>query len=162
MDYNKVVDSLKGCSESISCRMCAYNQKEGNYHVEECINRLMADAAAAIEALNRLLDQNTQRCEALRKQLRDAHESYEKHLNELEAQLEDRTNVAERWKDMYLTKNEPKRGEWIKHPEVKNIYGGVYIECPFCGEKYVVQDVSDEKFCRNCGSDLRAKMEVQE
>lgn len=56
----------------------------------------------------------------------------------------------------------PKRGEWIKHPEVKNIYGGVYIECPFCGEKYVVQDVSDEKFCRNCGSDLRAKMEVQE
>ena len=56
----------------------------------------------------------------------------------------------------------PKRGEWIKHPEVKNIYGGVYIECPFCGEKYVVQNVSDEKFCRNCGADMRAKMEVQE
>lgn len=56
----------------------------------------------------------------------------------------------------------PKRGEWIKHPEVKNIYGGVCIECPFCGEKYVVQYVSDEKFCRNCGADLRAKMEVQE
>ena len=56
----------------------------------------------------------------------------------------------------------PKRGEWIKHPEVKNIYGGVYIECPFCGEKYVVQNVSDEKFCRNCGADLRAKMEVQD
>lgn len=53
----------------------------------------------------------------------------------------------------------PKRGEWIKHPEVKNIYGGVYIECPLCGEKYVVQDVSDEKFCRNCGADMRAKME---
>ena len=56
----------------------------------------------------------------------------------------------------------PKQGEWIKHPEVKNIYGGVYIECPLCGEKYVVQYVSDEKFCRNCGADLRAKMEVQE
>lgn len=56
----------------------------------------------------------------------------------------------------------PKRGEWITHPEVKNIYGGVYIECPFCGEKYVVQNVSDEKFCRNCGADMRAKMEVQE
>ena len=56
----------------------------------------------------------------------------------------------------------PKQGEWIKHPEVKNIYGGVYIECPFCGEKYVVQDVSDEKFCRNCGSDLMAKMEAQD
>lgn len=57
---------------------------------------------------------------------------------------------------------EPKRGVWIKHPEVKNIYGGVYIECPFCGEKYVVQNVSDEKFCRNCGADMRAKMEAQE
>lgn len=57
----------------------------------------------------------------------------------------------------------PKRGKWIMHPEVKNIYGGVYIECPFCGEKYVVQNVSDEKFCRNCGADMSAKMEeVQE
>ena len=58
--------------------------------------------------------------------------------------------------------NMPKRGEWIRHPEVKNIYGGEYIECPFCGEKYVVQYIADEKFCRNCGSDLRAKMEVQD
>ena len=56
----------------------------------------------------------------------------------------------------------PKLGEWIKHPEVKNIYGGEYIECPFCGEKYVVQYIADEKFCRNCGADMRAKMEVQE
>jgi len=55
----------------------------------------------------------------------------------------------------------PKRGEWIKHPEVKNIYGGEYIECPFCGEKYVVQHIADEKFCRNCGADMR-KMEVQD
>ena len=56
----------------------------------------------------------------------------------------------------------PKRGKWIRHPEVKNIYGGEYIECPFCGEKYVVQNVSDEKFCRNCGADMRAVTEVQE
>ena len=56
----------------------------------------------------------------------------------------------------------PKRGKWIKHPEVKNIYGGEYIECPLCGEKYVVQYIADEKFCRNCGADMRAKMEVQE
>ena len=56
----------------------------------------------------------------------------------------------------------PKRGEWIRHPEVKNIYGGEFIECPFCGEKYVVQYIADEKFCRNCGANMRAKMEVQE
>lgn len=103
---------------------------------------LYRDAAAAIEALNRLVDLNTERCEGLREQLRKAQESYERHLNELEAQL-------------------PKHGEWIKHPEVKNIYGGEYIECPFCGEKYVVQYIADEKFCRNCGADMRT-MEVQD
>ena len=55
----------------------------------------------------------------------------------------------------------PKRGKWIRHPEVKNIYGGECIECPFCGEKYVVQYIADEKFCRNCGADMR-KTEVQD
>lgn len=49
-------------------------------------------------------------------------------------------------------------GKWIRHPEVKNIYGGVYIECSECREKYVVQYVEDEKFCRNCG----ARMEGEE
>lgn len=51
---------------------------------------------------------------------------------------------------------EPKKGKWIVHPEVKNVYGGTYIECSQCGEKYVVQHMEDEKYCRNCG----AKMEV--
>lgn len=46
-------------------------------------------------------------------------------------------------------------GKWIRHPEVKNIYGGVYIECSECREKYVVQYVEDEKFCRNCGARMR-------
>lgn len=50
---------------------------------------------------------------------------------------------------------EPKRGKWIVHPEVKNVYGGTCIECSQCGEKYVVQHMEDEKYCRNCG----AKME---
>lgn len=48
-----------------------------------------------------------------------------------------------------------KVGKWIRHPEVKNIYGGVYIECSECREKYVVQYVEDEKFCRNCGARMR-------
>lgn len=47
-----------------------------------------------------------------------------------------------------------KRGKWIIHPEVKNIYGGTYIECSECGEKYVVQYIEDEKFCRNCGAKM--------
>lgn len=53
---------------------------------------------------------------------------------------------------------EPKKGKWIVHPEVKNIYGGTYIECSQCGEKYVVQHMEDEKYCRNCG----AKMEREQ
>ena len=52
---------------------------------------------------------------------------------------------------------ERKKGKWIRHPEVKNVYGGIYIECTECGEKYVVQHILDEKFCRNCGADMRGE-----
>lgn len=48
-----------------------------------------------------------------------------------------------------------KVGKWIIHSEVKNIYGGTYIECSECGEKYVVQYIEDEKFCRNCGARMQ-------
>ena len=45
-------------------------------------------------------------------------------------------------------------GEWIIHDEVKNIYGGVYIECPECGTRFVTQTLEDERFCRNCGAKM--------
>lgn len=48
-----------------------------------------------------------------------------------------------------------KKGKWIVHPEVKNVYGGTYIECSQCGEKYVVQHMEDEKYCRSCGAKMR-------
>lgn len=47
------------------------------------------------------------------------------------------------------------KGEWIRHTEQKNIYGGKCVECSECGEKYMVQYIEDEKFCRNCGADMR-------
>lgn len=53
------------------------------------------------------------------------------------------------------TIEERKKGKWIRHDEIKNIYGGIYIECSECGEKYVVQYIENEKFCRNCGADMR-------
>lgn len=53
----------------------------------------------------------------------------------------------------------PKRGKWIVHTEVKNIYGGICIECPVCRDHFVVLNVSDEKYCRSCGAKM---MEVQE
>ena len=53
-----------------------------------------------------------------------------------------------------LRQPERKTGHWIRHPEQKNIYGGKCIECSECGEKYIVQYIEDEKFCRNCGADM--------
>lgn len=52
---------------------------------------------------------------------------------------------------------EPKKGKWIRHDEIKNVYGGICVECSECGEKYVVQHMKDEKFCRNCGADMRGE-----
>lgn len=45
-----------------------------------------------------------------------------------------------------------RKGKWIRHDEIKNVYGGICIECSECGEKYVVQHIEDEKYCRNCGA----------
>jgi DNA-directed RNA polymerase subunit RPC12/RpoP len=53
--------------------------------------------------------------------------------------------------------SERKKGKWILHPEIKNVYGGTVVQCSECGEEYVVQYLEDEKYCRNCG----AKMEEQ-
>lgn len=148
-DYSELVKFLRGLSP---------------WAFPDASNKRMLAAADAIEALDRLLDQNTKRCEALRKQLREAHENYEKHLNELEAQLEDRTNVAERWKDMYLTKNEPKRGEWIEENRRPRSSQFVCSECHRTA--YDPQPTRDKAwrkrcryaYCPNCG----AKMEVQD
>ena len=103
------------------------------------------------------------RCNALSKQCDSCKYGY--HLCP-DSECNDACNVEQVYADAAaaiedLQAQLPKRGEWIRHPEVKNIYGGEYIECPFCGEKYVVQYIADEKFCRNCGTDMR-KMEVQE
>ena len=58
--------------------------------------------------------------------------------------------------DEQPTIEERKTGKWIRHDEIKNVYGGICIECSECGEKYVVQYMKDEKFCRNCGADMRS------
>lgn len=54
-------------------------------------NRAAADALEAaekrIDGLQKLVDINTERCEALRKQLRESHESYEKRIEELESKM---------------------------------------------------------------------------
>ena len=142
-DYTELVKAL---------RERALRENEWYEHGGDIIE----DAAAAIEALDRLLDQNTQRCEALRKQLREAHESYERHLNELEAQL-------------------PKRGHWIIDGvftyNLRELNGKAYepvYRCSCCNrqmesylrldEPKMPEDADFPEFCPHCG----AKMEVQE
>ena len=134
---------------------------------------MIHDAAAAIEALEKaLIEENEaeddmyrlvcekqskiEELQAENKELRGRVEDEELKIDFLTADNTNYEIAIEELKAQF-----PKRGEWIKHQEVKNIYGGVCIECPFCGEKYVVQYIADEKFCRNCGADMR-KMEVQE
>ncbi len=134
MNENKNLAAvLRNCADlSPPCGDCPYKGTDGI-----CIKRLLNDAADAIEALNRLLYLNTERCEGLRNQLREAQEQYEKHINELEQQL-------------------PKRGEWLNVTDSYIWYG----KCSVCGEEFVVDAyyAGGMNYCPNCG----AKMEVRE
>lgn len=134
MNYEELVEALRWCSvdEYVPCTGCPMNEET---HGTGCFNIMHQRAAAAIEALNRLVYLNTERCEALRKQLGEAHENYEKHLSELEAQL-------------------PKRGEWIYKPKDAIEMMFTLPKCSVCG--YESPDANN--YCPNCG----ARMEVQE
>ena len=48
------------------------------------------------------------------------------------------------------------RGEWIITGRT-NVYGGQELQCPFCKDRVMVQDIEREHFCRNCGADLRGE-----
>ena len=55
---------------------------------------------------------------------------------------------------------ERKKGHWIRHPEQRNIFNGKTIECSECHEKYTVQYVEDEWFCRHCGAEMREPEDI--
>ena len=143
-DYTELVKALRHCSHDglVKCNECKYGGKEWPVG---CEDEMMRDAAAAIEALNNLVSLNTERCEGLRKQLREAQEQYEKHLNELEQQL-------------------PKRGEWVEENRRPRSSQFVCSECHRTA--YDPQPTRDKAwrkrcryaYCPNCG----AKMEVQD
>lgn len=81
----------------------------------DCEQILMLAAADALEALIKLVDLNTERCEALRKQLREAHESYEKHINELTTKCNQLQAEVDNYEKRIaeLEAQIPKGGEWI-------------------------------------------------
>lgn len=128
------------------------------------------DHAPTIDAVpSSLLDQNTKRCELLRKQLREAHENYEKHLNELQAKLDEAENSIKNYKDLYLSRKReelllaqqiPKHGEWIMFERPN---GGYYKGCSLCTYPmptdmeldYLCEE--DNKYCYNCGAKMDGK-----
>lgn len=134
-DYKELVKALRcGNDGKLPC-----DNKECPYWVDQwhgiglCnILKKQSDAAAAIEDMAKHITEMHERVTAL-----------QIARGELEAEVK---------------RLEPKLGKWIVHTEVKNIYGGICVECPVCGDHFVVLNVSDEKYCRSCG----AKMEVQE
>ena len=78
-------------------------------------------------------------------------------IEALEARLGEAENSVERWKDMYLTKHEPKLGEWIWDDK-----RCIYV-CSVCGSPKVRENmdrqiIKEQAYCYSCG----AKMEVQE
>jgi hypothetical protein len=103
-------------------------------HIRDVPLTLLRDAADALEALIKLVDLNTERCEALRKQLREAHESYEKHIDELEAQI-------------------PKHGEWMR----ADLPDAMTNKCSLCG--YEVWD--EYRYCPNCGAEMRGEHDAE-
>ena len=144
-DYSELVKALRRCDMKQGCFNANCRYSVGKYFCD--MDKVHKDAAAAIEALNRLVDLNTQRCEALRKQLREAHESYERHLNDLEAQL-------------------PKRGKWIEDATTYAGPGLSNYKCSLCGKicgtwRRGLKPNELPNWCGNCGADMR-KMEVQD
>ena len=143
-DYTELVKALRCKRDDCEgCDLAFFDKDEGwmcQYAAKD------DDAAAAIESLNRLLDQNTQRCEALRKQLREAHESYERHLNDLEAEVKrlklscaDCEYGNSPWPEEPV--HEPKRGEMKNADKIRamsdeELARWVVDEGRYFGEEY--------------------------
>lgn len=140
-NYEQLVKALRHCSGTpyARCSNCPMHDKGVADYATPC--GILSDAAAAIESLNRLLDQNTQRCESLRKQLREAHESYERHLNDLEAQL-------------------PKLGEWI-WDDKRCIYVCSVCGSPKVRENMDRQTIKEQAYCYSCGAKMTGEQDVE-
>ena len=115
MTNAELIKALRICANQTCCDNCPRYDIDHTQDAQRCCIQLINDAADALEAaekridgLQKLVDINTERCEALRKQLRESHESYEKRIAELM----------------------PKEGEWI------DIDGTMFAECSVCGKRH--------------------------
>lgn len=157
MDYTKLVEALRWCDADFmhECDNCLYVKYK--HCKDDCMDRMLRDAAAAIEALQkRLVNALT----ALH--LANEKMGYYGIQPYTEADGEDmisdwvKTLVHEELKQQL-----PKRGEWEREMDVND---EPFYQCSVCGECFDFNSDSTHEvfnYCPNCGADMR-KMEVQE
>ena len=91
---------------------------------------------------------------AVRRMMLDAASAIEA----LEARLGEAENSVERWKDMYLTKHEPKLGKWIGKSDDDSL-----VKCSVCGHIRIGSSLWYCKqyvpYCENCGAKMDGEWE---
>ena len=141
---------VKGMKMPDSCYHCKIAESCGHY-IANYTDRRHPDCPliALPEHHGRLVD-----ADALRDRLRSLADdgwnkstttSWAEAFSECEDMVDDAPTIEP----------QRKKGHWIRHPEQRNIFNGKTIECSECHEKYTVQYVEDEWFCRHCGADMR-------
>ena len=160
MNNAELIKALRYCADED--KICTEQTNCGYYGKGFfCQDVLLHDAAAALEAaekridvLQKLVDINTERCEALRKQLREAHENYEKHLNELTTKCNQLQAAVDNYEKRIaeLEAQLPKEGEWIPVDD-----GMVYVKCSVCGDVMCCRG----HYCPNCGARMKGENDEQ-
>ena len=130
--------------------------------VKDCEKCDYCQRCVRIDGLQKLVDINTERCEALRKQLREAHENYEKHLNELTTKCNQLQAAVDNYEKRIaeLEAQLPKEGEWLRTDAFPH-----RIYCSVCYKTYVPNDRWQiwvdgdipKKFCPNCGARMKGE-----
>ena len=169
MTNAELIEAMRYCAEHEGCGYYIAKDcpREDTWACgADCEQILMIDAADALEAdeqridgLQKLVDINTERCEALRKQLREAHENYEKHLNELTTKRNQLQAAVDNYEKRIaeLEAQLPKEGEWIEQDDGNSIYH----KCSVCGKNQynVLLEMmqGDYHYCPNCGAKMDRK-----
>lgn len=158
MNNAELIDLFRNVERSNHpvCNGCPMKYTCDKNQITRC---LFGTAADALEAAERLLDLNTKRCEALRKQLREANESYDKRIAELERQHGEQLT-----RNVMLVARLPKEGEWIVEEIDDCGYKWCKWRCSVCRE--VVQkgwrqtkdgEKPKHKYCPNCGAKMKGE-----
>lgn len=135
IEYTELVKELRICSSELICFDCPLSYRES------CSSdKLMADAAAAIEAL----------------------------LKENKELIEDRPEMVENdghweWRKPNGEVIEPKRGKWVvREVDIPGELHPVAFRCmcSMCRNEYVFPRIP--KYCPDCGSMNTEKVEVQD